>query len=417
LVTMTRAVAGKTLYEVFDALTLWSTITGTWALNSGYYKGVATVATRQSAKYTGSNPPADFVLEYKTKVSVASALANLIIRAADALADSNDRIWCRLDSRSSPTGGIHGFQDVAGAETQVGTYSFSPVLNTDYYIKLVVSGTSITCYADTDGYGHTSRWVATVTKITAGYLLVQVEYSINADAWFDNIKIYKNQTITISGLAENNYVDLINSSGAVVCSATAGVDGIATLDFSAGTTRPPYHEVLVWDTSARGTLLYQPTVGVSWFNDMWGGDEYTYGAGTDPPGCTDITPDSGTKSHTLVSFTNQVLPLDSDCVHVEVGTGVRFSGIQILRGLLWNTPYKIEGVTKTSAGVVLGGCTVILINKDSGQMEQETTSDASTGAYKFFVRDPVTTYFVVAFKAGSPNVFGRTDKTIQGVAV
>ncbi len=91
-------------------------------------------------------------------------------------------------------------------------------------------------------------------------------------------------------------------------------------------------------------------------------------------------------------------------------------------GVLDNCLYKIEGVTKDSSGSPLGSCTVILMKTDpmginGKSITQMKVSDASTGAYKFYVRDPDTAYFVVAFKAGPPNVFGRTDRDIKAVAI
>jgi hypothetical protein len=74
----------------------------------------------------------------------------------------------------------------------------------------------------------------------------------------------------------------------------------------------------------------------------------------------------------------------------------------------------ISGVTKDSTGAVLGSCVVHLF-RTSGDLEIDmTTSDASTGAYSFSGVGLGETYYVVAYKAGSPDVAGTTVNTLIG---
>lgn len=74
----------------------------------------------------------------------------------------------------------------------------------------------------------------------------------------------------------------------------------------------------------------------------------------------------------------------------------------------------VSGVTKDSAGAVLGGCTVKLFRTADDIEVQESLSDGS-GNYAF---QPVNNgngpYYVVAYKAGSPDVAGTTVNTVLG---
>jgi len=75
--------------------------------------------------------------------------------------------------------------------------------------------------------------------------------------------------------------------------------------------------------------------------------------------------------------------------------------------------YHITGVTRNSAGVILGSCTVLLYKTSDHSYVTSMTSDADTGEYSFAL-DNSTEYFVVAFKSGTPNVQGVTDDDLVG---
>lgn len=74
----------------------------------------------------------------------------------------------------------------------------------------------------------------------------------------------------------------------------------------------------------------------------------------------------------------------------------------------------LSGVTKDSAGAVLGSCVVELFNTQADRSIAKTTSDPTTGAYSFqiLVGGP---FYVVAYKAGLPDVAGTTVNTLIGV--
>lgn len=74
----------------------------------------------------------------------------------------------------------------------------------------------------------------------------------------------------------------------------------------------------------------------------------------------------------------------------------------------------ISGITKDSTGVVLGSCTVKLFRTVDDLLMETVTSDAVTGAYSFASVGLSETYYVVAYKAGSPDVAGTTVNTLVG---
>lgn len=76
--------------------------------------------------------------------------------------------------------------------------------------------------------------------------------------------------------------------------------------------------------------------------------------------------------------------------------------------------YKVEGVTRNSAGAVLGGCTVVLFDADDESKVDETISDSVTGVYNFTGLSKQGSYYLRAYKSGSPNVMGTTKRTVQG---
>lgn len=73
---------------------------------------------------------------------------------------------------------------------------------------------------------------------------------------------------------------------------------------------------------------------------------------------------------------------------------------------------RIFGVTKDSTGAVLASCTVDLFRTVNDVRVDSLDSDA-VGAYEFRV-GLSTAYYVVAYKAGSPDVAGTTVNTLVG---
>ena len=74
---------------------------------------------------------------------------------------------------------------------------------------------------------------------------------------------------------------------------------------------------------------------------------------------------------------------------------------------------SISGITKDSTGAALGGCTVKLYRTSDDVLLGTTVSDATTGEYKFNASHCCAQY-LVAYKAGSPDVAGTTVNTLVG---
>lgn len=75
--------------------------------------------------------------------------------------------------------------------------------------------------------------------------------------------------------------------------------------------------------------------------------------------------------------------------------------------------YIITGVTKDSTGAALGLVTVDLFDTASDTIRATTTSDANGN---YLVDGQIdTTYYLVAYLAGSPDVAGTTVNTLVAV--
>jgi hypothetical protein len=74
--------------------------------------------------------------------------------------------------------------------------------------------------------------------------------------------------------------------------------------------------------------------------------------------------------------------------------------------------FVITGVTKDATGAALGACTVELFSTDLDVREDKAVSDAA-GVYRFYVC-PTATKYLVAYKAGSPDVAGTSVNTLVG---
>jgi len=75
--------------------------------------------------------------------------------------------------------------------------------------------------------------------------------------------------------------------------------------------------------------------------------------------------------------------------------------------------YRVVGVTRNSTGVALASCAVEIFETGSGLLRGATVSDAD-GNYSLEVTGSGAglTFFVVAYKAGSPDVAGTTVNTL-----
>lgn len=73
---------------------------------------------------------------------------------------------------------------------------------------------------------------------------------------------------------------------------------------------------------------------------------------------------------------------------------------------------RITGITKDSAGAVLGTCSVKLFRTSDNAFLFETISDGS-GNYSFIIGE-AGPFYVVSYKVGAPDVAGTTLNTLVG---
>lgn len=92
------------------------------------------------------------------------------------------------------------------------------------------------------------------------------------------------------------------------------------------------------------------------------------------------------------------------------------AGPRVVHNLLPYPPtyFRLAGVTKDSTGAVLGNCVVDWFDTATDAKIGTTTSDAN-GLYEFrSAGQPPNAYYLVAYKAGSPDVAGTTVNTLVG---
>lgn len=73
---------------------------------------------------------------------------------------------------------------------------------------------------------------------------------------------------------------------------------------------------------------------------------------------------------------------------------------------------KLQGITRDSAGAVLGGAEVHAFLTASDQFFRQVTSDAG-GYFDLGSEYAGVNHYLVAYKAGSPDVAGTTVNTLQ----
>lgn len=99
---------------------------------------------------------------------------------------------------------------------------------------------------------------------------------------------------------------------------------------------------------------------------------------------------------------------------VKGGTVTGESGLRYFKSTVFGTAsLNITGITKDSTGAALGSCVVELYVTSSDRVVGRTTSDATTGAYTFNITFSGP-FYIVAYKAGAPDVAGTTVNTLVG---
>lgn len=85
---------------------------------------------------------------------------------------------------------------------------------------------------------------------------------------------------------------------------------------------------------------------------------------------------------------------------------------EITKGM--NSRFGIAGVTRDQYGSAIVSCTVKLFKTSNDSLVSQIVSDATTGAYLLSTPYYPDTHYVVAYKAGSPDIAGATVNTLIG---
>lgn len=94
--------------------------------------------------------------------------------------------------------------------------------------------------------------------------------------------------------------------------------------------------------------------------------------------------------------------------------GQSSAGMVVYRSTGSQANPSLSGVTRDSAGAVLVSCEVDAFVTGTDAKVATVTSDAVTGAFQLFV--PVSgPFYLVAYKAGAPDVAGTTVNTLAAV--
>lgn len=85
---------------------------------------------------------------------------------------------------------------------------------------------------------------------------------------------------------------------------------------------------------------------------------------------------------------------------------------EITRGT--NSRYGIAGVTRDANGSAIVSCTVKLFKTSTDELVSRIVSDANNGSYLLSTPYYPDTHYIVAYKAGSPDIAGATVNTLIG---
>jgi hypothetical protein len=85
---------------------------------------------------------------------------------------------------------------------------------------------------------------------------------------------------------------------------------------------------------------------------------------------------------------------------------------EVTKGM--NSRLGIAGVTRDQYGSAIVSCTVKLFKTSDDSLVSQIVSDATTGEYLLSTPYYPDTHYVVAYKAGSPDIAGATVNTLIG---
>lgn len=132
-----------------------------------------------------------------------------------------------------------------------------------------------------------------------------------------------------------------------------------------------------------------------------------FGANTTPMGTFGMTRMASISGEEFITLGPLLVP--------NGGIGHRNFSTPRLKAPQFFGSFLISGVTRDSAGSPFGGCVVDLFLTAEDTLVASTVSDGS-GAYSFSLSGNSQTYFVRAYKAGSPDVAGTSLNTLTAVS-
>jgi len=227
-----------------------------------------------------------------------------------------------------PEGGSSVFQ----------TANFIMSTNTSHTMKVAVSNHNMKCYMD-DAliFNVTDTNVTPVPSIpwTGGLHPIR-----DGDlAYWDDVKIWKSNKITVTNLVQGQRVELFNASDSLVSSATVGEgENNTILDVSALTFPfTGYFQIYATDgmTLLHSSVLYQ---------DIWGGDEYVFQEDNTPPVIEKVYQHPGNghihsddKVEVYANVTDDLSGVKQVILNYTTNNGTWFSKeMTTLEGNVWN---------------------------------------------------------------------------------
>jgi hypothetical protein len=89
---------------------------------------------------------------------------------------------------------------------------------------------------------------------------------------------------------------------------------------------------------------------------------------------------------------------------------------QAFRSVKSTAQFAIAGVTRDSAGAVLGDCEVDLFHTASDMLQVRAVSDGA-GVFSVLVGNNSDFYYLRAYKTGAPDVAGTSVNTLQATYI
>lgn len=274
-----KASSGKIAYDTFSALNGTATdipwtimedsdlrINGDWIVEESKFKSVSSSSSTAVTYPTNVNIT-DFVWEvkvrpmYLTQEGPEMCFGDLPINTCslEAVFDYyRTGNVLRVMIAPGPYGTPHSTYQTASFVMNEGVW---------YTMKVVVSSSNMKCYVN-------NVLVFDIVDLNLGktpFRVLRHQGYYNGEwGYWDDVKIWKSNIITVTNLVQGQKVELFNASNTLLSSATVGVgENNATLDVSVLIF--PFEGYFRVYATDGVTLLYTTPLD----NDIWGGDQYS----------------------------------------------------------------------------------------------------------------------------------------------